>query len=129
MREIIFKNLTTRNHRRRDLWIQERLDENGYHTEVEKRCVFLVKNHRHLSNPGAVERWVSDHLNDPHCRLRNLTVIKTENTRTGEKHFSFKAIGSFYAVLDEEVFSIGFVQTYEVDIASTPNQSGAEEWM
>lgn len=127
MREIIFKNLTTRNRRRRDLLILERADENGYHTEVEKRCVFLVKNHRHLQDPQAVNRWVSDHLNDPHCRLRNLSVTKRENTKTGTKHFSFKAIGSFYAVLGEEIFSVGFVQTYEVDIEESLTHGG-EEW-
>ncbi len=119
MREIVFRNYTTRNNRRRDLWMTERLAEEGYHAAVDKRCVFLVKRHQRFPDQGSVERWVGDHLNDQSCRLRNLTITKTTNSKTGEKHFSFKAIGSFYAVLGEEIFSIGFVQTYQVDIESS----------
>ena len=128
MREIIFKNLTTKNHRRRDLWIQETADENGLHAEIQKRCVFLIKNHKRLPGEGAVERWINKHSNDRQCRLRNLTVIRTENTKEGTKHFFFKAIGSFYAVMGEEIFSIGFVQTYEVNLTdSAENEGGGWE--
>ena len=126
MREIIFKNLTTRNHRRRDLWIQETTDENGLHAEIQKRCVFLVKNHRRFPDEGAVARWIHEHSTDRRARLRNLTVNRTENSKAGVKHFFFKAIGSFYAVVGEEVFSIGFVQTYEVSL--TERAEEGREW-
>lgn len=119
MREIIFKNLTTRDRRRRDLWIQEVSNENGFHAEIQKRCVFLVKSHQHLPDLHAVERWINDHSDDSKCRLRNLTVTRKENSKTGAKHFSFKAVGSFYAVMGEEVFSIGFIQTYEVTLEAS----------
>lgn len=119
VREIIFKNLTTRDHRRRDLWIQEVSNENGFHAEIRKRCIFLIKGHRRLPNLQAVERWINDHTDDSTCRLRNLTVTRKENSKTGAKNFFFKAIGSFYAVMGEEVFSIGFVQTYEVNLEAS----------
>jgi|GEM_PF-850060 len=128
MREIIFRNLTTRDHHRRDLWMQEVTDENGLHAEIQKRCIFLVKNHHRLPNPQAVEQWISNHVDDRGCRLRNLTVTRTENSKTGIKHFFFKAIGSFYAVMGEEVFSIGFVQTYEVHVAEAPVGEGGRGW-
>lgn len=128
MREIIFKNLTTRNHRRRDLWIQEKTDENGLHAEIQKRCVFHVKNHQRFPNERAVERWIHEHSDDPRCRLRNLTVTRAENSKMGTKHFFFKAIGSFYAVMGEEIFSIGFVQTYEV-ILTEAAEEGGREWI
>ena len=126
MREIIFKNLTTRYHHRRDLWIQETTDENGLHADIQKRCVFHVKNHKRFPDEGAVERWIDEHSNDRQCRLRNLTVIRKEFSKTGTKHFFFKAIGSFYAVMGEEVFSIGFVQTYEVNLTETAEEGGRE---
>ena len=126
MREIIFRNLTTRNRRRRDLWIQETTDEDGLHAEIQKRCIFLVKNHRRFTDPTAIEQWIHDHASDPRCRLRNLTVTRTEDTKSGTKHFFFKAIGSFYAVMGEEIFSIGFVQTYEVNLTGSPLEGGRQ---
>ena len=124
MREITLRNLTTRNHRRRDLWIQEVTDENGLHAEIDKRCVYHVKNPLHLANSGAVQKWVREHSDDRHCRLRSLTVVRKENTKTGEKHFYFKAIGSFYAVMGVQIFSVGFVQTYEVNLTETSKRKG-----
>lgn len=120
MREITFRNLTARNRRRRDLWIHEITDENGLHAEIQKRCVLHVQRHQHLSNLKAVERWVNDHADDRRCRLRNLTVTRRENTKTGNKYFCFKAIGNFYAVMGVEVFVVSFVQTYEVNLAEAP---------
>ena len=128
MRKIIFKNLTTRNHRRRDLWIQEVSDENGFHAEIQKRCVFLVKSHHRLPDLQAVERWINDHTDDSACRLRNLTVTRKEDTKTGTKRFFFKAVGSFYAVMGEEVFSIGFVQTYEVNLETLSINEEDSAW-
>lgn len=128
MREIVFKNSTTHNHRRRDLWIHETTDENGLHAEVQKRCIFLVKNYYRLPNPVAVEKWIHRHTETPQCRLRNLTVNREENTKTGAKHFFFKAIGSFYAVMGMEVFLIRFVQTYEVNLAGSTVNEGGGEW-
>ncbi len=127
MREIIFRNLTTRNRRRRDLWIQETTDENGLHAEIQKRCVFIVKAHRHLPDTESVERWIRDHSKDGRCRLRNLTVTRAENTKTGIRNLSFKAAGSFYAVMGEEVFSIGFIQTYEVNLVESA-EGKEREW-
>jgi len=99
--------------------MQEVNDENGLHAEIQKRCVFVVREHKRLPSPKAVEAWIEDHTDDPHCRLRNLTVTRKENSKTGTKHFLFKAIGSFYVVMGEEVFLVRFIQTYEVSLGES----------
>ncbi len=127
MREIIFKNFTTRNNHRRDLWMHEITDENGLHAEIQKRCVYLVRNRIQLPDAHAVDRWIREHTDDPRCRLRNLTVTRRENSKDGTKEFFFKAIGSFFAVMGEEIFLIRFIQTYEVSLVKSLEEEG-ETW-
>ena len=116
MREITFKHLTSHNHRRRDLWMQEETEENGVQAKVQKRCVYMIKGRRHFDAPVDVEAWLSTNAPESQCRLRNLTVTRIQDTKAGTRRFSFKAIGSFYAVVGEDLFSIAFVQTYRVDL-------------
>ncbi|MFH1858492.1 MAG: hypothetical protein ABH845_06300 [Candidatus Omnitrophota bacterium] len=127
MREIVFKNLTTRGHRKRDLWLEEVTEENGMHAKIRKRCVYLIRGHLHLAAPQVVEKWITDHAEDPKCRLRNLTVRRIEDSKTKTKHFYFKAVGNFYAVMGLEVFSVGFFQTYELDLSES-NEKGNAAW-
>ena len=121
MREITFRHLTTRNHRRRDLWMQEQTEENGVQAKVQKRCVYMVKGHRHFEASSDLEEWLKGHSVDSQCRLRNLTVSRIQDTHANTRQFSFKAIGSFYAVVGEDLYSIAFVQTYRVDLQGHPD--------
>jgi len=116
MREIIFKHLTTHNHKRRDLWMQEETEENGVQAKVQKRCVYMIKGHRHFDAQSDLDRWMRENTTESQCRLRNLTVTRIQDSKANTRRFSFKAIGSFYALVGEDLFSIGFVQTYEVDL-------------
>lgn len=116
MREITFKHLTSHNHRRRDLWMQEETVEDGVQAKVQKRCVYMIKGHRHFDAHADIESWLMTNAPESQCRLRNLTVTRIQDTKANTRQFSFKAIGSFYAVVGEDLFSIAFVQTYRVDL-------------
>ena len=116
MREIMFKHLTSHNHRRRDLWMQEETVENGVQAKVQKRCVYMVKGHHHFGAQTDLKKWMKTNSLDSQCRLRNLSISRIQDTRANTRQFSFKAIGSFYALIGKDLFSIAFVQTYRVDL-------------
>ena len=116
MREIIFKHLTTHNHRRRDLWMQEETVENGVQAKVQKRCVYMVKGCHHFEAQADIQNWVKSNTLESRCRLRNLSISRIQDTKANTRQFSFKAIGSFYALVGQDLFSIAFIQTYRVDL-------------
>ena len=116
MREIIFKHLTTHNHRRRDLRMEEETVENGVQAKVQKRCVYMVKGYRHFEAQSDIQTWIKTNTLESRCHLRNLSISRIQDTKANTRQFSFKAIGTFYALVGQDLFSIAFIQTYRVDL-------------
>ena len=59
MRDILFKNLTSLDHHRRDIFLSEQFIQQGVTTKTEKHFIYSVRDHAYLNSPGKLEAWIT----------------------------------------------------------------------
>lgn len=113
MRDILFKNLTSLDHHRRDIFLSEAFVDNGVATKTEKHFVYLVRDHTYLDDPQEFESWIKKYASKgPH--LKDLSVLKIYDSKTGEERFEVKVVGTLYILREHDIFNIEFTQTFKI---------------
>lgn len=113
MREILFKNSTSQDHKRRAILVSEAVEGEGLQALSERRCVYVIKNKVHLGNPLDLINCVS-HQEDNLEPGRHLFIKRAFNSNNGEKFFSWKIIGRFYIVMENDIYTIAFKHTFKI---------------
>ena len=114
MRDILFKNLTSLDHHRRDILFSERVVQNGVTTKTEKHFVYSVRDHAFLDNPEGLETWIKKYVSKG-PRLKDLSVLKSYDSKIGEEKFEVKLAGSLYILREQDIFNIDFTQIFKID--------------
>lgn len=114
MRDILFKNLTSMDHRRRDIVLSEHFVQQGVTTKTEKHFIYLVRDHAFLDSPEKLESWVKQY-SEKGPRLRNLSVLKSIDSKTGEEKFEVTIVGNLYVLHDQDIFNVDFTQIFKID--------------
>jgi len=115
MRELIFKNLTSENRRRKDLYILESYEKDGIRTVTQRHSVYVINNHIKFKTPQELVQWQEGI--PPEHKLRHIFICRKHNSQTKEDVFSCDVVGKFYAVIKDEVYTIGFKHSFEVDFS------------
>lgn len=114
MRDILFKNLTSLDHHRRDIFLSECVVQKGITTRTEKHFIYFVRDHAFLDNPERLEAWIKKYVNKG-PRLKDLTVLKSYDSKIGEEKFEVKIVGTIYVLRDQDIFNIDFTQIFKID--------------
>lgn len=114
MHDILFKNSTSLDHQRRDVFLSEDFVEDGIITKSQKHFVYFVREHLCLENQEKVVDWLKNygHTNKP-C-LKSLTVFKSYNSKVGEEKFEVKIVGNLHVLYEHQVFNVDFIQIFKV---------------
>ena len=86
MRDILFKNLTSLDHQRRDIFFSESFVYNGVTTKTQKHFIYSIRDHVFLNNPEKLQDWVKKYTQKG-PRLKDLSVLKNYNSKFGEERF------------------------------------------
>ncbi|MCQ9208152.1 MAG: hypothetical protein NG712_02105 [Omnitrophica bacterium] len=114
MRDIMFKNLTSLDHHRRDIFLSEDSVQNGVTTKTQKHFIYFIRDHEFLDDPQKLEDWLKSYAgNGP--RLKNLSVLKSYDSKTGEEKFEVKIIGNLYILREQDIFNVDFTQIFKID--------------
>ena len=113
MREILVRNLTSTDHRKRDCVVTERLTQGDYTTEVVRRCTYHVQSKSTLPSLDDSASWA--HRLDP-LPPRQVFVTKDLDPDSGAERVSYKVLGHFYVVWGLDVFCIGYRHILSMDI-------------
>ena len=114
MRDIVFKNMTTLDHHRRDIFLSEAFVQNGVATKTQKHFVYFVHDHAYLDNPEKLEAWMRKYVNKgPH--LKNLSVLKSFDSKVGEERFEVKIAGNLYILREQDIYNVDFTQIFKID--------------
>lgn len=104
MRDLIFKNLTSRNKARKILLAKETIKEDGILTRIQKHLIYEV---HELKEERA-----------PDKKLKNeLFILKEKNTKLKTESFFIKIKSSMYANYNEKVFIINFLHSLRIDLS------------
>ena len=110
MREMIYRNLSSPDRQQRDLTLAEVREDQGTVTQLEKRYTYRVRTIRAadmpegvLAVPGAPDIW---ELRSNPAKARQIFVRKIKHANNGVEDFTYKIVGSFYAIQGESVYFI-----------------------
>jgi hypothetical protein len=108
MRDLVFKNLTSNQRRRKILASSEIADKEGMRSIIHRHFVYMVKE-------------VKDQPTEK--PLPYLYVLKERNTKEQREKFFCKMKGSIYAVNKGKLYLIVFMHTLKVNLIPIPHDT------
>jgi hypothetical protein len=108
MRDLVFKNLTSKNKSRRILFAKETIDENGILTRIQKHLIYDV--HELLEGQQREKKIESE-----------LFITKEKNSRLKTESFFIKMRSGMYANCNEKMYIVNFLQTLKIELSATSN--------
>jgi hypothetical protein len=109
MRDMMFKNLTSIDKKKRVLWASETINEDGILTKIHKYLIYIVKE---------VKKEEVCDTDKP-----EIYVIKCRNTRDKTEKFQIKMKGGIYCISKERCFFVNFCHTLKIDLCKAPEEA------
>jgi len=117
MRELLFKNITSENKKRKDLYVSETFDNDGITTTTQRRSTYIMGACNKFKNLEEILEWKKNI--GPNPGKRHIFIIKKRDTKLNKDAFVCDVIGKFYAVSDCDIYSVVFKHSFEVDFLYT----------
>ena len=114
MREVVYKNMLSSNSRVKNILLKEVFEKDGIVARTERRCFYYIKEVTPVREVKDLEMWV-DHKNtvEP-LGKRQFHIVKAHSDATGEDKLICKIMGTFYAVVNTEIYTIAFLHSFKV---------------
>lgn len=120
MRELVFKNLTSTNKKRKDLYISETFERDGVKTTTQRHSIYIIGDRNKFKNPKELMQWQNKTTVDN--SKRHIFIFKKRDSKLKKESFICDVVGKFYAVVKNEVYSIAFKHSFEIDFLATDNK-------
>ncbi len=117
MREILYKNLTDIDSKKRDLCIREVVEKDGVTARIEKRCIYFVREIICLKDPSDLECLKSLKETNEAWKKRHFHILRKHNSDSGEDKLVCKVAGTLYAIIGQYVFCVAFIQSLKIDLS------------
>ena len=114
MREVVFKNLTSVQSRKKDTLLREVFERDGVVARTERRSFYFIKDVMHLASDEELQRWVTSQEKEAEPVKRHFHILKEHNDGLGEDKLICKITGTFYAVVDKKLYTIAFLHSFKV---------------
>lgn len=114
MREVVFKNLTSVSSRKKDIFLKEVFERDGVIAKTERRCFYFIKDVKHLDGQEELQKWLDSGKSAGREDTRQFHIMKEHNDRLMEDKIICKVIGTFYAVMNGSIYTIGFMHSFKV---------------
>jgi len=103
MRDLIFKNLTSKDKSRRVLCAKERIIEDGIATRIEKHLIYVIRE----ADDSETEKKIKPEL----------FVIKEKNSKVKRESFFIKMKGGLYAHCNKKLLHVSFLHSLRIDLS------------
>lgn len=116
MRDLLFKNLTSDDKKRKVIISSEIADRQGVRSIIRRHFICIVKE----INPGSEgkSRVKDNKIERP---LPYLYVLKEHNNKEQKEKFFCKIKGSVYATSNSRLFLILFMHSLKISLIAIPN--------
>ena len=119
MREVLYKNLTSIERMKKDILLQEVSEKDGVVARTERRCFYFIKSISHLNGEEDFKKWVNVRDNTDYANKRRFFIFKKHSDDLGEDKLICKIAGTFYAVVNRDVYTIAFLHSFKVSFVKT----------
>jgi len=113
MREVVFKNLTSLNSRKKDIVLTEAFEKNGVLAKTERRCFYFIRNITNIEGNNNIDKWI-DANSGGKKNARRFHIFKEHSDASSTDKVVCRIEGEFYAVLNDAVYTIGFLHYFKV---------------
>ena len=104
MRNVVLRNLTFLEKRRRILSSQEESERNGIHTHIRRNFIYQIKD-------------IADSQLEKESPPKSIVyVLKYHNTKEKKDKFLFRLKGILYAVSNEKVYQITYLHSFRLEL-------------
>ncbi|MFH1782681.1 MAG: hypothetical protein ABH848_03595 [Candidatus Omnitrophota bacterium] len=117
MRELVFKNLTSIDKKRRDLYISEVIENNGVKTITKRHSVYIIGKPADMNSQKGLESTSQTVSKSP--SKRHVFIFKKHDTKSKKDSFVCDVVGQFYAVCKNGLYPITFKHSFEIDFLGT----------
>lgn len=115
MRELVFKNLTSKDQKRRDLYMSEAFEKDGIRTVTQKHSMYIIGPCTQVINSQNMLGGHKITLQNPGpANMRHVFIFKKRDTKAKTETFIYNVIGRFYAVIGNELYPIAFKHSFEI---------------
>ena len=114
MREVLFKDLTSVASRKKDILLKEIFERDGVVAKTERRCFYFIKNISRMAGPDDPQAYLDSNSQNTAANKRTFHILKLHNDQSGEDKLIFKLSGTFYAVVDNALYTIAFLHSFKV---------------
>jgi len=115
MREILFRNMTSEDFKKRYLKIIENLSKNGLSTHTERRCFYYVKSAIDIKCVNDLDRLEELKDGQQNNRKRNFHIMRIKDIHTGFEKLICKVCGNIYVIIGNRMYCIGFMHSFKID--------------
>jgi hypothetical protein len=121
MREVVFKNLTSINARKKDIFLQEVFERDGVKAKTERRCFYYIKDILTLNSQEDLQEWVAKQNQSGPITKRQFYIFREHSDSSGEDRILCKILGTFYVVVDSAVYTIAFLHSFRARFTKSPS--------
>ncbi len=114
MREVIYKNLISANERKKNIFLTEVFEKDGVKAKTERRCLYLVKEIRHMEDSSKVQEWLTEQNSAGGLNRRSFHIFRQHSDVLGEDRFICKVNGIFCVVVGMNIYTIAFLHSFKV---------------
>ena len=114
MREVVYKNLTSLMSRKKDVFVQEVFEKDGITARTERRCLYFIRDIMRLEKPDDLKKWVAKQGEVSAADKRQFHIFKKHSDNPGEDRLICKMLGNVYAIVDNTVYVITFLQSFKI---------------
>ena len=114
MREVTFKELTSLEYRKKNIFLREVFEKDGVVAKTERRAFYFIKDTTPLEESDGLKKWIDEKHTCGPVGKRQFHILKEHNDSSGEDKVSCKILGTFYAVVGKKVYTIAFLNSFKV---------------
>lgn len=108
MRELLFKNLTSREKRRKVFYVSEVAEKDGFLAHTRRYFIYLIKESQNIREALSSPRFY---------------ILKIRNHKEKREKLFFKVKGNFYVVNNNCLYIVYFCHSLEIELSQSPHTS------
>ena len=117
MRELLFKDITSGDKKRKDLYVSETVNKNGVTATTQRHSTYIIGGCNKFKTLEELAEWKK--ATGQTAEKRHIFIIKKHDTKHSKDIFTCDIVGRFYAVTGCDIYSVAFKHSFEVDFTYT----------
>ena len=119
MRELVLKNLISLDKKRKEIFVFESLEQQGFTQSLEKRVIYSVKEILPVPKNFDLQVFLDQRRGEGKLQPKQTFLTRICNKDKTNEKFIFKLHCDSYAVVNDKIFFVKFIQYLKIEFVYT----------